>query len=265
MAARPRARCHASRRRLCSPRRSPACPLGAGQGSKAKRDKAERQAFKAELRQDTDRLGRCAAEVVAVALEKGWPGPDVGRAWPCDALELVAAASCRPEARQGGMARHRDRSRAASDPGRSGTSRDLRRPSDLLLPTRSSATAPPGNVTASQPCELSCPTSDLYDPAGRYSTDAGWLRAWPRVLPTLSGLVVFGTRDGVVGVGCLREIADARRAGLPVAVLDHRCRARTYAGLALPARAPTSRRAAVLVPGEPVNLRELFGIDEGAA
>ena len=109
------------------------------------------------------------------------------------------------------------------------------------------------------------PDVELYDPAGRYRTDAGWLRAWPRVLPTLSGLVVFGTRDGVVGIGCLREIADARRFGLPFAMLDHRCRARTYAGLALPARAPTSRRAAVLVPGGPVDLRELFGIDEGAA
>jgi hypothetical protein len=106
---------------------------------------------------------------------------------------------------------------------------------------------------------------DLYDPAGRYSTDAGWLRAWPRVLPTLSGLVVFGTRDSVVGIGCLREIADARRFGLPFAMLDHRCRARTYAGLALPARAPTPRRAAVLVPGGPVDLRELLGIDKGSA
>ena len=109
------------------------------------------------------------------------------------------------------------------------------------------------------------PEAELYDPAGRYRTDAGWLRAWPRVLPTISGLVVFGTRGGVIGIGCLREIADACRAGLPIAMLDHRCRARTYAGLALTARAPTSRRAAVLVPGEPVDLRELLGIDEGAA
>jgi hypothetical protein len=109
------------------------------------------------------------------------------------------------------------------------------------------------------------PEAELYDPAGRYRTDAGWLRAWPRVLPTISGLVVFGTRGGVVGVGCLREIDDTHGAGLPVAVLDHRCHARTYAGLALPARAATSRRAAVLVPGGPVDLRELFGIDEEAA
>jgi hypothetical protein len=109
------------------------------------------------------------------------------------------------------------------------------------------------------------PEADLYNPAGRYSTDDGWLRAWPRVLPTLSGFVVFGTRDGVVGIGCLREIADARGTGLPVAMLDHHCRARTYAGLALPIRAPTPRRTAVLVPGEPVDLRELFGVDKGSA
>jgi hypothetical protein len=104
------------------------------------------------------------------------------------------------------------------------------------------------------------PDVDLYNPAGRYSTDAGWLRAWPRVLSTLSGLVVFGTRGGVIGIGCLREIADARRLGLPVAMVDHRCRARAYAGLALPSRAPTPKRAAMLVPGEPVDLRELFGL-----
>ena len=109
------------------------------------------------------------------------------------------------------------------------------------------------------------PEADMYDPAERYRTDAGWLRAWPRVLPTISGLVVFGTRGGVVGVGCLREIADACRAGLPVAMLDHHCRARTHAGLALPIRAPTPRRAAVLVEGEPVDLRELFGVDKGSA
>jgi hypothetical protein len=100
--------------------------------------------------------------------------------------------------------------------------------------------------------------TDLYDPAGRYSTAAGWMRAWPRVLKTLSGLVVFGTRDGVVGVGCVREIADALGAGLPVAMLDHRCRARTYAGLVFRTRAPTPQRAAVLVPGLPVDLRELI-------
>ncbi len=53
------------------------------------------------------------------------------------------------------------------------------------------------------------------------------------VVPTLSGLVLFGTRDGVVGVGCLKELSEAQRAGVPVALLDHRCRPRTYGGRAL--------------------------------
>ena len=51
--------------------------------AKAKRDKAERQAFNAELRQDTDRLGRCAAEIVAIALERDGQAPtwgELGRA-----------------------------------------------------------------------------------------------------------------------------------------------------------------------------------------
>jgi hypothetical protein len=51
--------------------------------AKAKRDKAERQSFKAELQQDTDRLGRCAAEVVAIALERDGQAPtwcELGRA-----------------------------------------------------------------------------------------------------------------------------------------------------------------------------------------
>jgi hypothetical protein len=55
--------------------------------AKAKRDKAERQAFKTELRQDTDRLGRCAAEVVAVALKQDGQAPTWGElcsemGWP---------------------------------------------------------------------------------------------------------------------------------------------------------------------------------------
>jgi hypothetical protein len=106
------------------------------------------------------------------------------------------------------------------------------------------------------------PEVEIYDPAGRYRTNKGWQGAWPRVLTTLSGLVVFGTRDGTVGLGCLREIAGARRFGLLVAMLDHRCHARAYAGLAPRTRAPTSRRAAVLVPGKPVDLRDLLGLPD---
>jgi hypothetical protein len=64
------------------------------------------------------------------------------------------------------------------------------------------------------------PGSEIIDPATRYWSNTGWLRAWPRLLSTLSGLVLFADETGTVGAGCLREVADAVAAGLPVAFLD---------------------------------------------
>jgi len=64
------------------------------------------------------------------------------------------------------------------------------------------------------------PDVELYDPAGRYKTSAAWRRAWPRVLASLDGLVVFVAEDGTIGAGCLREITDAIVMGLPLAVLE---------------------------------------------
>jgi hypothetical protein len=61
---------------------------------------------------------------------------------------------------------------------------------------------------------------ELYDPARRYSTSAMWRRAWPRVLETLSGLVVFASFDGNIGAGCMREVLDAITWGIPVACLE---------------------------------------------
>ena len=64
------------------------------------------------------------------------------------------------------------------------------------------------------------PDVELYDPAGRYSTNAAWRRAWPRVLKTLSGLVVFTSHDGTIGAGCMRELIDALVRNLPIAGLE---------------------------------------------
>ncbi len=38
------------------------------------------------------------------------------------------------------------------------------------------------------------PEAELIDPPGRYATDAAWLQAWPRLLRSLSALVIFGPR-----------------------------------------------------------------------
>ena len=108
--------------------------------------------------------------------------------------------------------------------------------------------------------EPSVSARSAFDPGSRYSTDAAWLRAWPRVLSTVSDVVVFGTRNGVVGVGCLKEVVDAQQAGIPVAMLDQRCRPHKFGGLALATGTRTPRRAAVLLPGGPVDLGELFGL-----
>ncbi|MGH9293785.1 MAG: hypothetical protein ACRD0B_00500 [Acidimicrobiales bacterium] len=109
------------------------------------------------------------------------------------------------------------------------------------------------------------PQCELYDPSGRYLTDAAWLRAWPRVVRTLSGLIVFGDEDGSIGVGCLREIADCERYYLPVAMLDAECRPRVLAGLRfLPDSSRSPRRVAYLVAGRRVNLARHLGLDEAA-
>lgn len=61
---------------------------------------------------------------------------------------------------------------------------------------------------------------EVFNPAGRYRTDAGWLRAWPRLLSTLDALVLFADETGCVGVGCMREVTDAIFAGVVLYCLD---------------------------------------------
>jgi hypothetical protein len=94
------------------------------------------------------------------------------------------------------------------------------------------------------------PGAEIIDPAGRYRTNAGWLRAWTRLLSTLSGLVLFADEDGTVGAGCLREVADAVAAGLPVGYLDvdhHLCE--LFALDLLPSSGRSRTRAAWPVAG----------------
>jgi hypothetical protein len=64
------------------------------------------------------------------------------------------------------------------------------------------------------------PVAELINPAIRYVDAEHWQDDWPRLLPTLAGLVVFGDEDGSIGAGCLKELADAWRWDLPVAMLN---------------------------------------------
>jgi len=64
------------------------------------------------------------------------------------------------------------------------------------------------------------PGVEVVDPeqAG-WESDAEWRSAWPVLLHTLTAVVVFGDASGAIGLGCVRELSDAREAGLPIAAL----------------------------------------------
>ena len=86
-----------------------------------------------------------------------------------------------------------------------------------------------------------------------------WQTYWPLLVPTLSGLVVFGDRDGSIGTGCIRELADAWRWDLPVALLDLEGRARRIRQLTLrPDLIRDPWRTVSLVQGRVVDLARLM-------
>lgn len=91
---------------------------------------------------------------------------------------------------------------------------------------------------------------EILNPADLYQDNIDWLRLWPELIPTLSCVVVFADEQGYVGVGCLREIADAILARIPVLGLDLRVGlSETVSFDIVPPTMRTARRAAVLVLG----------------
>lgn len=96
------------------------------------------------------------------------------------------------------------------------------------------------------------PGAEIVNPATRYRSSAGWLRAWPRLLPTLSALVVFADGDGCIGAGCLHEIADACRVGVPVALLDDGVLQELVSLDLLPPGERGARQTALPVGGDPI-------------
>ena len=97
--------------------------------------------------------------------------------------------------------------------------------------------------------------AQIVNPAVRYRSNADWLADWPGLPPTLSGLVVFADADGTVGAGCLRELTDAWRLGIPTAFLDDHGQLRHVSALRIvPPRHQTAVRMAVVVGGRRFNL-----------
>jgi hypothetical protein len=99
------------------------------------------------------------------------------------------------------------------------------------------------------------PSAQIIDPAVRYQSTAEWRRDWPRLVGRLSAVLVFGDRQSSVGTGCILELTEAWRLGVPVAMLDGRGACRHLVALqVLSERERSSRRTAILIPGRPMHL-----------
>jgi hypothetical protein len=104
------------------------------------------------------------------------------------------------------------------------------------------------------------PAAEILDPeALAWESDRDWLAAWPDVLESLEGIVVFSARDGSVGVGCVTEATDALARSVPAAVLS-RSGLRALEGFRLLSKSERSaRRFARLIPGSHVEASEFPG------
>jgi len=99
------------------------------------------------------------------------------------------------------------------------------------------------------------PDAVLVNPATRYRDTDHWLADWPRLVGTLSGLVVVADSDGTIGAGCLRELTDVWRLGVPVALLDARGQLRRLSGLRMVAETErTAQRLAFVTAGRHLDL-----------
>jgi hypothetical protein len=101
--------------------------------------------------------------------------------------------------------------------------------------------------------------TQVIDPATRYRSTEDWLADWPELLSTLSGLIVFADADGTIGAGCLRELTDAWRLGIPAALLDDNGDLRHVSTLRIvPACHRTALRMAVVVGGRRFDLSSVL-------
>lgn len=74
------------------------------------------------------------------------------------------------------------------------------------------------------------PRAELVDPSTLWSSNDEWLTDWPRVCTGLDVLAVFADEEGMIGAGCLLELADAISEGLPVVALDQAGELRHFGG-----------------------------------
>ncbi len=98
------------------------------------------------------------------------------------------------------------------------------------------------------------PGARLLDPATIFASDSEWHSAWPRLVRTLGGFVIFGAEEGTIGAGCMRELADVVALDIPVVGFDPRRGLRDIAGLGfIEGSSRSARRTATLQLGRSVN------------
>ncbi|MDA8380330.1 MAG: hypothetical protein M0020_05810 [Actinomycetota bacterium] len=74
---------------------------------------------------------------------------------------------------------------------------------------------------------------DVLNPAVMFDGDASWHDTWPQVLSGIDACAIFADETGCIGVGCLKEIADAIVAYVPVVALGPRGGVRLLGGVAV--------------------------------
>jgi hypothetical protein len=60
----------------------------------------------------------------------------------------------------------------------------------------------------------------VWDPARLFTSTAAWLQEWPRLLGSITGLILVPDTDSSIGAGCLREISDVLGLDKPVWIYE---------------------------------------------
>ena len=86
----------------------------------------------------------------------------------------------------------------------------------------------------------------MLDPAQLFESTGDWLREWPHLVESVSGLVLVPDSDASIGAGCLREVADLLGRDRPVWVYTNGTLVSWGEVLVRPVIAPTRLKVATV-------------------
>ena len=104
---------------------------------------------------------------------------------------------------------------------------------------------------------------DVLNPAVMFDDNASWHDTWPQVLSGIDVCAIFADKTGCIGVGCLKEIADAIAARIPVVAVGPTGGLRIFAGVEIDCGPVVSRaRIGLLLYGPSVSAARLSAVAE---